>query len=299
MSHFSTMVIGNDVEAQLAPFHEFECTGVDDQYIQNVDILATAREEYAKHADGGESFAAFAQGWYGAEPIVDGEPDLAGPHKYGWLRATADGDVVELIDRTNPNKRWDWWQIGGRFTGMLKLKPGAKGIVGRPGLMTQPADSLAGYTDSARKGDIDFAAMRDEAEAEAAETYDAVHLVIAGRPVDSWPTVRERYPENIDAAREAYHAQPVVRDLAKHDEHRWIEVERFLVSREAFLQSARDGAGVPFAAVKDSQWYERGKMGWFACVSNEKDIDQWRREFAELIDGLPDDTLLTIVDCHI
>jgi hypothetical protein len=32
MSHFTVMVIGNDVDEQLAPFHEFECTGQDDQY---------------------------------------------------------------------------------------------------------------------------------------------------------------------------------------------------------------------------------------------------------------------------
>jgi hypothetical protein len=51
--------------------------------------------------------------------------------------------------------------------------------------------------------------------------------------------------------------------------------------------------------VKDGQWYEKGKMGWFACVADEKDEDVWDREFAALLDGLPDDTLLTVVDCHI
>ena len=38
MSHFVVMVIGEDPEAELAPFHEFECTGLDDQYVQDVDI---------------------------------------------------------------------------------------------------------------------------------------------------------------------------------------------------------------------------------------------------------------------
>jgi len=37
MSHFSVMVIGDNVDEQLAPFHEFECTGEDDQYVQEID----------------------------------------------------------------------------------------------------------------------------------------------------------------------------------------------------------------------------------------------------------------------
>ena len=38
MSHFVVLVVGNDIEKQLQPFHEFECTGIDDEYVQDVDI---------------------------------------------------------------------------------------------------------------------------------------------------------------------------------------------------------------------------------------------------------------------
>ena len=36
MSHFAVLVIGPDPERQLAPYHEFECTGMDDEYVDNV-----------------------------------------------------------------------------------------------------------------------------------------------------------------------------------------------------------------------------------------------------------------------
>lgn len=49
MSHFSVMVIGPNVEAQLAPYHEFECTGKSDQYVQNVDETAEVLAGYRRH----------------------------------------------------------------------------------------------------------------------------------------------------------------------------------------------------------------------------------------------------------
>ena len=39
MSHFSVMVIGGNVEEQLQPYHEFECTGINDQYVVDVDKI--------------------------------------------------------------------------------------------------------------------------------------------------------------------------------------------------------------------------------------------------------------------
>jgi hypothetical protein len=40
-------------------------------------------------------------------------------------------------------------------------------------------------------------------------------------------------------------------------------------------------------------------MGWFGISMNEKDINKWYEEEAKLMDSLPGDTLLTVVDCHI
>ena len=45
-----------------------------------------------------------------------------------------------------------------------------------------------------------------------------------------------------------------------------------------------------FAVIKDGKWYERGEMGWWGVVSDEKNKDEWRAQFANLIDSLPDKT---------
>ena len=49
MGHVSGSVIGDDHDAQLAPFHEFECTGNNDQYVQDVNKTDEAWASYAAH----------------------------------------------------------------------------------------------------------------------------------------------------------------------------------------------------------------------------------------------------------
>lgn len=48
MSHFSVLVIGNDPEKQLAPYHQFECTDNVDEYVQSIDVKDEYHEAYLK-----------------------------------------------------------------------------------------------------------------------------------------------------------------------------------------------------------------------------------------------------------
>jgi hypothetical protein len=43
----------------------------------------------------------------------------------------------------------------------------------------------------------------------------------------------------------------------------------------------------PFCLVDtDANWHEKGEMGWWACVSNEKDADVWDEEVKSYIKHL-------------
>lgn len=59
----------------------------------------------------------------------------------------------------------------------------------------------------------------------------------------------------------------------------------------------------PFAFITpDGEWYERGKMGWWACVSDKKDADSWKKEYKSAIDKMlkeNKDIVVTLIDCHI
>lgn len=372
MSHFTVLVIGQAPEKQLAPYHEFECTGEVDQYVQSIDLTAEKREEYdtetskmvkvpagtiapedtrdltshpvhgtlvSRYADmffveTGEmdsigrprkeitipegyeeievpkkelmTFREFVNEYGDAEFIDEGaEPDLHGDHKWGWVRVNAAGEVIEVINRTNPNKKWDWYSLGGRWTGFFKTKPRTRGIQGRPGLMTEPAKE--GHADQAFKLDIDFEGMRAEAEAKAAEKFDVIRAIIEPHlPVTAWTDLRDKHlgetpelPGGIDAAREAYRSQPAVAALRESKEFGWEDAEDYAGDRDSYIRRQGILATMTFAIVKDGQWYERGSMGWWGSVADEKEQGTWIEEFGKLVDGLPDDTLLSVYDCHI
>ena len=410
MSHYGVLVVGGNVEEQLAPYHEYESTGRDDQYVQEVDQTEEARERFAtdtttryKDPEGNlhdpftpegnwnhkfwreltpeedalygkktfvqdyddnpehgglclyatdwhdgkpyhikafawpsegwsevevpkntvETFAEFCEDYYGHKIVSFGEmpnftPDKANEtsnHKYGYTIVDENGDVVKTIDRTNPNAKWDWYGIGGRWNGFFKLKTAAVGVLGEPGLQTMNSDyepPEENRADVLMKGDIDIEGMRDEAAEKANIRYSMYDITTfaTSEPL-SWKAVQEKHQTGevddkgepkVDwkAAREEYNEQPRVKALRANKETIWYELDDFLnVTREEYIQRFRDSALTLFALVKDGKWYERGEMGWWGMVSNEQDRAEWNRQFSALIDELPDNTLLTVVDCHI
>jgi hypothetical protein len=304
MSHFTVLVVGDDFEKQLAPFHEFECTGENDEFVQDVDVTEELRAAMTREEN--PETLEEALGYYGLEDkVVDDESKVEKvgdecAHKYGYA-IVKDGVLVKAVDRTNPNRKWDWYQVGGRWSGMLKIKPGATGTLGDRSLLDRGPDLRAGRADSLRKGAIDFEAMRKEAADEAVAKYDAFHAVLKGRPIPQFEEFRRDYPNDIEGARKAYWDDPTVKDLqeGKVMPFRGDAKALYGMTREEKIAQARASAGVTFAVLKDGTWYERGDMGWWGMVADEKDTNTWNTEFAKLIDGLPDDTLLTVVDCHI
>ena len=295
MSHFAVMVIGPNAEAQLQPFHEFECTGYDDEYVQEIDITDEVLKDFERFAEEGkENVLQEALEWHGLEDYVSGpkEINLGDTHKYGYA-IVQDGKLIKAVDRTNPNAKWDWYQVGGRWTGFLKMKPGASGETGEPGLMTPNAKE--GWADCARKGDVDWEGMRSEAEKEAAELYDKMRG-LAPEDWAPWETVREQFGP-IERAREIYNAQPQV--IALRKEEPWHEVDSFLESRERYIELAGKAAVATFAILQDGEWIERGEMGWWAVISNDTGKENWMDKAWQIIQSVPDDEMITIVDCHI
>jgi hypothetical protein len=157
MSHFTVLVPAvneEELEAMLLPYHEYECTGIK-EYTKFVPAdmveLQADHKKYGKN----ESLEEFAEDWAGYKKNSYGV--------YGRI--------------TNPNSKWDWWLVGGRWTGMLQLKSLAArehAGDGKPGLMTEVNTNVL-HADYARVGDVDWEGMEED-KTEAA-TYAFIDRV--------------------------------------------------------------------------------------------------------------------------
>lgn len=175
---------------------------------------------------------------------------------------------------SNDNAKWDWYQLGGRWTGFFKLKPGVRGEVGSPGLMTSSAK--VGTADQALKKDIDFDAMYAEKLENAINLYDKFEKL---------------YKENPEEAAKKSYWDFGVENASGNRETFIPETREMFLNRHASIST--------FAIVKDGKWYEKGEMGWWGISSNEKESKEWNQEFKKLLDEIPEDTMLSLYDCHI
>jgi hypothetical protein len=392
MSHFSVAVVtahGTEAEVDraLAPYHEFECTARDDEYVVDVDQTADARAEYEKQTEdfirtpegdvayyddgpwwrpatpremtliegvwekrqadpdyalpfavrsqdtgkllervwlvldfGGlpgcekvtkkrselQSFAEFVEHWYGRKSVnAEADLDLQGEHKYGYCLVDCEGDVVKVVERTNPDAKWDWYQVGGRFNGYFDVEYDPD---------TDPENQEVCFIcRGTGKRDDDLGRARREED----PTYTCNGCGGKGTKV-SWPTqwkargssaqaktipfgpmARKRREDaaarwdstkkSLDAAPEKFHAG-------------WHGIDPREVSREDYVARRGRLPFSTFAVLDASGWHERGQMGWWGIVKDEQDEAAWDEQYekflVDLVENRPD-AWVTIVDCHI
>lgn len=290
MSHFTVMVIGNNPEKQLKPFDA------------KIDMPAYATGQVSEEDKTNFfNYVADEQSAKNKGKVAIIEPLEHYYAKYGikwnggsWRQHT-DGTWWEY-STCNPNSKWDWYLLGGRWSGLyITLKEGGVGKKGKPGTFENETG-----IDQAFKGDIDFKAIEDVAVAKAAEAWEKVNSAISLHPeAHTWDAAKQMFPEDIKAARTFYHDQPQVKAFAKLDMDFFDSVEEFRIPKEDFLKRAANSSFSTFAAVKDGKWYQQGKMGWFGMSTDEMTEDQWNEQLKQMIAELPDDTIISIYDCHI
>lgn len=229
---------------------------------------------------------------------------------YHGGEAIFDGDRIGYLSTYNPRSKWDWYSLGGRWTGFWPLKAavGADAKLGRPGVLGNVAARLT--SDIARKRDIDFDLRIRDKELDAECFYTKVEAILGGLPESDitgfrpWPELRESMPDDIDSARRAYHAQPLVRAFRTSPDRNmhWIDIEDLHLNeggRVRYVTEARENALSTFAVLDGADWYERGDMGWFGLIADEKPPEDWHEIFQRLLDSVPDDGWLAVYDLHI
>jgi len=321
MSHFTVTVVGEDPEKQLEPFAE----EASQEYTEFYDVEEKYRKEYENET---------------VPCVRTSGDDLV----FAWNYKKDDKEYLEVIEVPkkelfttfeeylkefcgykekdpvtgkygywhNPNAKWDWYSLGGRWQGFYTLikNPMYPHKIGSPGAFGGPTpDELKGRADQCYKHDIDEKAMYKEATEHAIQRCVPVFKLIDkyGMP-PRWKDVRAKYPDDIDKARKEYnntqiiqilrrkHAIPVFGSL--YDTYH-LELGTGKEALDACIEDAKCNSISTFAVLMDGKWYERGKMGWWGMVSDEKLTYDWSSKFFELFESIPDDTMLSVFDCHI
>lgn len=182
----------------------------------------------------------------------------------------------------NPNAKWDWYSIGGRWSGLLKLKESRDKIplagIGEGGAFNQ-ASTDPYEADYAPAGVIDFKSMRQKRIDTELKTYDAYHAILSEKDRMS---AAEYQSALFDAG---------LIMLSKYDE------DRFSMSRDKFIESVSDTRLTHGFIDKDGKWHESSDMGWFGITTDHQ--DDFGKKFWEFIASLPAKQMLYVVDCHI
>lgn len=371
MSHAACLVITDQEPTAavlgriLQPWHEFECTGTDDQYVKDIDETVKLREEFASHqkrmiriedgslvdayddrfyreptqeevakigafagTGGGHGMSWASRDWgdgrgyrtrvlyvpegcsdvevptgtvmtfrefvsdYQGRPVLKHNcgPDLRKKHKYGYALLGPDAEVVRVVNRTNPTKKWDWWVVGGRYADRLH--------------------DLSGRTlDICRRDQINLDAMRAKQIKNREEWADECAIKAKG----------DRAGLDI-ACRAKHHVDAVWRELPEprprgQEFYAWIEARGS--EHHIYAQYARPNWELPpvphnrslqewidaapplssWAVVMDDQWFEKGQMGWWGTSSGDQ--GDWDEKFDDLFGLVRPDQWLAVVDYHI
>lgn len=173
----------------------------------------------------------------------------------------AETNRIYQMTTYNPNSKWDWWALGGRWQGYYPKLAAAEGaIAGKPSWAgPEPRE---GWVDCIRKGDIDHQRLLADVTLKAMDEQERIEAkVLKGEKLLPWDTV-----------------MPLDERIEQHVKSR--------------LRT--------YAVLAEGVWREPGKMGWFGMSSEtpgtREEYDAWWDQFWE---ALPDDAWLAALDLHI
>lgn len=224
-----------------------------------------------------------------------------------------------LLTEYNPLSKWDWYEIGGRWAGQFILKEGIEPTAPNFSWGWSKDDKLKVISerrvDQALKRDIDFDAMKTLAKKEAKSRYERVAKALGGviPKLDfTWQELLDDASLEIDQKREKYHNQKAKKLLDRatntstDSELRrllaWLDLEDYQCTKEEYIKRAEQSFFTTWAVLDEKgEWHEAGQMGWFGISdASKEDEEQFQGSyFDRFIKDLPEDTLLTVVDCHI
>jgi hypothetical protein len=263
MSHFTVLVIGKNPDTILEPYAEdLECEPYIDQTAEQ--IMATFKEQKKKYKETPEE----KRNKFEKFTLTLRKPNAEWVKDWSGQTLDKDGNTLTTY---NPDSKWDWYVIGGRWRGSLKLRPGATGKQGKPDMFDKDAKTDPTMVDQCRICDVDWNWMHNQTGIESGERWDAMF-----EPYD--PKKCWFKPEYVEKQKKLH------LDLYG--------------TREEYMR--RRSTWTTFALVSIDGWIEPGQMGWFGMSSDTTESrEAFEKRFVDTIKSFPPETMITVMDCHI
>lgn len=319
--HYTVMVTGLDVDSQMAPFLEYGAANEEEaKHLrwEEVDITDECLADYALYVKGREwedkdldaagnvrmkeSFTEWLLWWH-QFPILTARPD---PTVYNKEWGTGycvriDGQPDLIIARVFPDQQWDWYVVGGRWNGLLRLKHDH---------LTLADDNEYGFVNSARKGEIDRSFLVEQRRQLAGMQWDTYHELQASRFEEDYRLAQKENNEKLVNFLESTPMYEYLRDVGIRFD--WYHNTPWSLTREEYITDFyHTYPTTTYAILHEGKW--RCRDEYYTSDFETKDLDAWREhakqahaqskvkwfaEFQTWWDALPDDTWVTILDYH-
>lgn len=261
MSHFSLMVISgkdDNIEDLMAPYQE----EAEPEFNEFDDCEDEFMEEYKSVVFDGDYTKQNNPNLFGKKATVAFPKFEDFVEFYHGLDAR-DSDKNRFGYWCNPNTEWDWYEMGGRWSGQLIIKPKFYKAV-------KPISQYRGIP--SRKFRF------DKYEVDSA----------MGKWID-WKAMQKRKEENAGFFWEDMQKGEVPL-IYKSDEQDKKMTKKEYIKRNKFFTT--------YAILMDGEWHATGDIGWFGTSLN--DDKDWEKKYQEeFIDIIRPDDMVTIIDCHI
>jgi hypothetical protein len=351
MSHF-TVLVALDKSVDITPTDAGDRPGLEFALDQALERFDEGRdvEPYREYLIGEPANFWWVKECYQVRNHGDSASNIFQPHRYhGWADrldqgVTVEGDLswshviglyglwsienghnVDIFydedeDRAyevstyNPQGKWDWWAIGGRWSGQLlatsEHEPNdvipATNVIG---WNAPKRDDWEGRIDGGRVRYVDLERMRSEAVESGLRLHRQYHELRArhGEGYREWSSFLadvEAEKLDITTARELYRNQPFKMALNNTEEFRFwfadLDVE-MSVSEEDYAAEKRRGAVTCYSTLtKEGVWMEPGQMGWFGMSSDTRESrEAYDVEVNSYLSSLDPDDIIVVIDCHI
>lgn len=303
MSHFTCFTVG-DVDEIMARYNEqdekyFDAVEYTEEEIKEI-ISHYGDDEYRmtnddfikKHPDSKDrNQITFFAYYEDSTPCYDEESLQKCIDEKRGCFLVKDGSIVKSYRFYNTKAKYDYYGVIGedpfcRWGGIgFRLKDGSTVQVGRIGDL-----------------DID-GTIKDEIES-CRKHYRKVFDGVGRLNHTPWAKYLERRDKGeitIEEARELYHAQPDIKRFNEwcRNEKYWLEPDDYLCTEDEYVEFTTFPV---FCANILGQWLEKGDMGWWGIITDEKEPKKWKETIEKALHDAQDnhpDELFHVLDCHI